>query len=972
MANNQQDEKERFPALARLAEKYLWFKILLHIVCFPFWLIYMIIKFIMNFSKVIINTILIIILVSLIAGGIIYAKYAPIYEEASQQAYEKLTTMNRNSFRALSNTVVYDKDGKKIGETNSGSYKYAKIGNISPYIQKGYIAAEDKHFTEHRGVDLQSILRAALSIVSHNGAITQGGSTITQQVIKNNFLTQEKSMTRKATEVLLAPELEKKFNKSDIMEFYCNSNYFGNLCYGVETASRFYFGCSAKDVSIAQAAMLCGISNSPNKYNPIASMELATKRKEWVLMQMFKAGFITSKQYNKAKKEKIKVVGIGDNTGAENYMVSYAIDCAILQLMEKDGFEFKYTFANYNEQKEYKKRYASEYSNKSALIRAGGYKIYTSFDQKIQEKLQKSVSKTLSSFTEKNKKTKKYALQSAAMCIDNNTQYVVAVVGGRSKKDEYNRAFLSTRQPGSTIKPILDYGPAVDNGVINASSIINDSKVYWIDGNKNSYSPSNAGGGYRGRLTAREGLARSLNTVAFQILKKTGIETSISYLDKLKFSSLSYADSTAPAIALGGFTNGVTVNNMCRAYATLENNGQMSSRTCITKMDHETQGNVYTAPEKEDSETEVYSADTSFIMKDMMQGTFNESYGTGHSAFNSEQVYAGKTGTTNSSKDAWFCGFSSYYTTSVWIGYDTPRVMPGMYGNSYPLKIWANFMNGMHAKKEMKDFEVPQTISLRRVINGHFSGSGKQVSYSDKKRVYNQRPGGYDYYSNQNSTRKSAWEKTYKLEQTKLDAERAVSAWEKYKVNSVEKALAFENRYQKVITIIEKIPDEYEQSTFKERAAKKYESLSDIVKNDWTVAIEEYRQKQSEIIAEQRKTDAEDAKQRAAETTKRNRLEKVRWYINKLRSRKYYTDAARSLIKRGNNALAKIIEYTEYDGLKSKWDAAVNRAQNLPTEPPKRDPTNPSVTDPDSPNNQTTPATQVPATTAPENPPIQP
>lgn len=910
--------------------EHLWAKIIVQFIAFPFWLIYQIIKFIMNFSKIIINTLLILLLVSAIAGGFIYAKVLPMYEEATEQAYDKLTNLSSDNFHMLSNTVIYDKNGKKIGETNSGSYKYVKIKNISKYIQKGYIATEDKHFMEHAGIDLQSLLRAGISLVNNNGEITQGGSTITQQVIKNNLLTQEQSFSRKMTEVLLAPQLEKKFNKADIMEFYCNSNYYGNQCYGVETACKFYFGCSAKDVTLAQAAMLCGISNSPNKYNPIASMQFATEKKMQVLDNMLKEGYITDKQYNSAKKEKIKVVGIGQSTGSENYMVSYAIDCAILQLMRDDGFEFKHVFADANEQIAYKKKYSEVYSVKSALIRGGGYRIYTSLDPSIQKKLQDSVASTLSGFTEKSKKTKKYLMQSAAMCIDNDTQFVVAVVGGRTKKDEYNRAFLSTRQPGSTIKPILDYGPAIDNGVINASSIINDQKVYWDDNNKKSYSPNNAGGGFHGRVTAREGLARSLNTVAFQIFKNTGSEIAMRYLDRLQFSSLSYADNSAPAISLGGFTNGVTVNNMCRAYATLENDGQFSSRTCLTKIDHETQGTVYEAPAKEESETEVYSADTSYIMKDMMQGTFNESYGTGHSAYNDGQIYAGKTGTTSSSKDAWFCGFSAYYTTAVWIGYDTPRAMAGMYGNTYPLKIWSTFMNSVHTKLEKRDFDIPETLRLKRVSNGSFTGDKREINYSEGKRNYSQRPSGYDYYSAQNHKNRSSWEKDYKLDQTKQDAEVAVLSWEKYKINNVQKALSFKKKYDEVVSIIEKIPDEYEQKTYKERAAAKYDSLNDKVLSKWQDAIKEYQENQRNQAAAQSKIAAEDSARKAEAELKKNRINKLKWYTDQLIKRTYMTNTTKLLIQDGGKALKKVEGYEEYDSMKQRWEAAVRHAEGLP------------------------------------------
>lgn len=922
--------KKRFRELR--ADKR-WLDITCKIISFPFWLLYRILNFFLTFSKVILNVILLLMIVCGIAGGILYAKILPMYQDASEQAYEKLSNLNENSFHMFSNTIVYDKDGKKIGEIDSGSYKYVKINKISTYIQYGYISTEDKKFMEHGGVDLQSILRAGISLITHKGEITQGGSTITQQVIKNNLLTQEQSFGRKLTEVLLAPTLERKYNKADIMEFYCNSNFYGNRCYGVETASKFYFGCSAKDVTLAQAAMLCGISNSPNKYNPIASMKLAKEKQAQVLGNMLEQQYIDEKQYKKAMEEEITIVGLDTSSSSENYMVSYAIDRAAIQLMKDNGFKFQYTFESKKDQEAYNKKYSAEYSKRSAEIRAGGYKLYTSFDPKIQKRLQTSVSNTLSTFTEKDKKTKKYALQSAAMCIDNETQYVVAVVGGRTKNDEYNRAFLSKRQPGSTIKPLLDYAPAIDNGVINGSTMFNDHKVYWDNTNPKSYSPSNSGGSYRGMVSVREALARSINTVAFQVFKEVGADTCLSYLDKLQFSSLSYADNSAPAISLGGFTYGVTINDMCRGYATLENDGKLSSRTCLVRIEHETNGTVYRAPELEDSETEVYSADTAFIMKDMMQGTFNEGYATGHSGYNDDQIFAGKTGTTSSNKDAWFCGFSSYYTTSVWIGYDTPRKMPGMYGNTYPLRIWSSFMNGLHKNKDKANFPIPETIKLRRVSGGKLTNSAKEIHYDESKRYYSQRPGGYDYYSQQNNDRKSSWEKEYKLSAAKKEAEKAVTAFEKYKITDIKTAAAFEENYNEVMAVIHKIPDEYEQTPYKERAATKYNSLKDVVQNKWAKAIQEEQAAEADQRAKQQKIDAENAANQANSTLKANRIKKAKWYLDTLKKRKYYNSTTKALIRDGKKAVQKLKGYSEYNSYKKSFDSAIARAEKLPNKP---------------------------------------
>jgi len=437
----------------------------------------------------------------------------------------------------------------------------------------------------------------------------------------------------------------------------------------------------------------------------------------------------------------------------------------------------------------------------------------------------------------------------------------------------------------------------------------------------------------------------------------------MNYLDKLQFSSLSYADNLAPAVSLGGFTYGVTINDMCRGYATLENNGKMSSRTCLVKIEHETNGTVYEAPEIEDSETEVYSADTSFIMKDMMQGTFNEAYGTGHAGYNSNQIYAGKTGTTSSNKDAWFCGFSSYYTTAVWIGYDTPRKMPGMYGSTYPLRIWSSFMNGLHKNKKQANFDLPETIELRRISGGNLSSSTKEISYNPLKRYYSQRPGGYDYYSQQNNDRKSNWEKEYKISASKREAEKAVSAFEKYKIKDVRTASAFEDEYDKVNAIIAKIPDEYAQGPYKERVATKYNSLKDIVKNKWEKAIKEAKADEADKIQKQQKIDAENAATEANNTLKANRLKKAKWYIDTLKKRTYYNATTKALIKDGNAAIKRLKGYSEYDSYKASFDSAVKHAKTLPAKQETPDiGGTPSDNTPANPDNYTD-ATAVPTET---------
>ena len=233
-----------------------------------------------------------------------FVRLRPLYIEARERIYDILADMDTGSFRRQTNTMIYARDGELIGKLGYEHYDYVDISDISHYIQQGYIDVEDKSFKSHHGVDFKATIRAAIALVTHRGRITQGGSTITQQVIKNNLLSTERSFERKALEILIAFQLEKEYTKADIMEFYCNSCYYGNSCYGVEGAAKYYFGVDAKSVDLAQAAMIVGTSNSPNNYNPVANYELCMQKKERVLGQMLKEGSISEQEYAAAVAER--------------------------------------------------------------------------------------------------------------------------------------------------------------------------------------------------------------------------------------------------------------------------------------------------------------------------------------------------------------------------------------------------------------------------------------------------------------------------------------------------------------------------------------------------------------------------------------------------------------------------------------------------------------------------------------------
>ena len=556
--------------------------------------------------------------ICIIAGICVYVKVLPMFTEAREVVFDKMVNLSEEDFIMKEDTIVFDSKGNVVGSVNAGQYKYVPINDISSYIYDGYIAVEDRRFKTHGGVDVVATLRAGIALLKNNMHITQGGSTITQQVIKNNLLSQDKSYTRKIAEILLAPAVEAKFTKAQIMEYYCNSNYYGSRCYGVGAASRYYFGKEASELEPQEAALLIGLSNNPSAYDPVINPKDSLKKRNRVLKTMYDGGVINKKEYNSAIKTKIRVKQYTTENKSENYIVGYAVHCAANALMEKEDFKYQYIFKDKKDYKKYKEKYSKVYGEKCEDIRSGGYKIYTSINMKKQKKLQSSINKGLAYSTEKDPDTGKYALQGAAVCIDNETNYVVAISGGRGNQDEFNRAYLSARQSGSSIKPLIDYTPGFESGVYSPSTVVDDHK--FEDG------PSNAGGGYYGNIMIREAVARSLNTVAWQVLETITPAYGLSYLEKLRFRNISYIDNDNMALSLGGFTEGVRVVDMAKGYNTLANNGSYSDRTCIKKIERVSDGIVY---KNNNQKTQVFLQDAAWMMTDVLKGVINEPYGTG-------------------------------------------------------------------------------------------------------------------------------------------------------------------------------------------------------------------------------------------------------------------------------------------------------------------------------------------------------
>ena len=832
------------------------------------------------------------------AGLILYAAVKPELDKCREIAYDKLAQMDRSDFSMLSDTVIYDKDGKQIGLINAGHYQYMDINHISMNLQNGYIAQEDRRFKNHNGVDWIATFRAGLALIKHGGEVTQGGSTITQQVIKNTYLTQERTFTRKIVEILLAPELEKKYSKADIIEFYCNTNFYGHRCYGVEAASLYYFGKHAEDLAPEEAAVLIGISNSPSAYDPVSHPNASKNKRDDVLKSMNEVGYLSNEDYEKAVSSPLKIVQKETEGTDENYQSSYAIHCAALELMKMDGFEFQYTFDNKEDYTLYSERYTTAYSEQSDRIRAGGFQIYTSLDSGLQAVLQTQIDASLSGFTEL-QENGKFALQGAGVIVDNKTNYVTAIVGGRGADDPFNRAYLSARQPGSTIKPLIDYGPAFDTGEYYPTRMVNDHK--WEKG------PSNSGRRYLGNVTVREALNRSLNTVAWQILEDIGIDFGLSYLGEMEFQKLSYVDNQVPSLSIGGFTNGVRVVDMAKGYSTLANGGVYNDRTCIVKILHEKEGEL--TKDMTPFAKQVYRSDSAFMLTDVLKGTFTSPYGTGRGlGLENDMPAAGKTGTTNSSKDTWFCGYTPYYTAAVWVGYDIPRNMPGIYGATYAGKIWKNVMDEIHQGLPPLDWEQPDTVERRA----------------------DETNGIEDYFSTTAQFR--AQQSLHEKEQAALLEEltQEAEAFCAREIRSVEDTYTVKDEYASITSRLPLLDDGEQRALLLEQTEQRYDYFVSIISQ----MGDEIRRYEEQKAAEEKKAREEAAKEAEKQRLEEDKVTKKNSFLLALETveeLEYQREDAERLVNDAIDKLSLIAGDPEANALSDRLQTAISRISTLPT-----------------------------------------
>ena len=590
-------------------------------------------------------------------------KVFSLYLEAQTVARES----SASDFQTGQVGEVYDSDGNRIALLqNDKNIIYLTSDQIPELVKQAFVSIEDKRFYKHHGSDSFAIVRAVTSLLG-KGRITQGGSTITQQLVRNIYLTHTIHWERKVEEIFIAHAMEREYSKDELLEFYINNIYFSNGCYGIEAASQKYFSRSVSDLDLSETAFLCAIPNNPSIYDPLTHADKTIERRNLILQNMLDDGIINEQQYTDAVNEKITLNPYSPSY-TRTWAHTYIYECATRALMGVTG-------------KDYDICHDMLYNN--------GYKVYTSIDMEAQELLQTTVDTELEDYNTRNNNGS-YALQASAVTIDNTTGLVTAIVGGRSQDDvsaDYNRAYLSFRQPGSSIKPLIVYTPALEHGY-TASSTVVDSKE--PDG------PSNAGN-YSGAISLRTAVEQSKNTVAYKLFRELTPEVGLQYLLNMNFSSIQDSDYVLSA-ALGGLSKGASCLEMTSAYATLENEGVFRQPTCVTLIT-DSAGNVIAKPEAE--EKQVYQSSAAHEMTNILEGVLTR--GTAHGKALTNMPCAGKTGTTNDNIDGWFVGYTAYYTTGVWVGFDSPRSTHSLSGATYPLDIWYNYMTELHKDRSSRN-----------------------------------------------------------------------------------------------------------------------------------------------------------------------------------------------------------------------------------------------------------------------------
>lgn len=613
-------------------------------------------------------------------------------------------------FRKINNSYVYANDGTLLTTLHaSGRCSYVEYDDLPEDVINAYIAIEDRRFRKHDGVDWLSTCKAGVrSVFFHDNS--RGGSTITQQLARNMYLTFTKSYERKLREIFIALQLEQKYSKEQVMEFYVNNINYSNGCYGIGAAAKKYFGKSIDECSTTEIAFLCAIPNNPAYYNPFEHFDHVITRRNTILGEMYRQNFISKEEWLSAKNSPVKLCK-AETEDTHNYESGYAIECAVHAIMKASGFKFKYHFKSMKAYDKYQAGYALAYEEAMHALYNNGYVVKTSVDLNAQARLQEALDDTLFCFKAKDKNGI-LINQGAATVIDNVSGKVIAIVGGRSQKSlagktgTLNRAYQSYRQPGSTIKPVIVYAPSFERGY-TPDSIVDDTK---FEGG-----PRNSGDAYLGKIPLRTAVEKSKNVVAWKLFTEMDPSTGLSYAEKMNFSKITPNDYFAPA-ALGGLYYGVSTVEMAGAYATLANKGVYRETTCIVDILDLDYNSLYS----ESEEKQVYTKEAAETMTDVLTGVAMRGTAAGLTIENGMPV-ACKTGTTNKQVCGWFCGYTPYYTCAVYVGADDGSTTPNLWGGTYPCTIWKTIQEYLCKDKLVVAFDLDDIRKTEYETSGSLS-----------------------------------------------------------------------------------------------------------------------------------------------------------------------------------------------------------------------------------------------------------
>lgn len=639
----------------------------------------------LTFVKILIYLFLILLLIISFFIFIIWNKYGEIFKELQKDALEKISKINATEFEAQQTSLVYDVNGNILSKikTNKETY-YLRYSDIPLTVREAFIAVEDHRFLEHKGVDYIALSRAFIALLKNDGKITQGGSTITQQLVRTMFLNYEKSYKRKLEEILMSWELEKRYSKSDILEFYINNINYANGCYGIEAAARKYFNASINELSKSEMIYLCAIPQNPTYNNPYKYPNNTLRRHDNIIRAMEKYGYITSTDALMMIKEDIKL--IKEDTTTNNYLETYAKHASIEILMRNVlDFDFKYDLTD-EDRIIYNLAYNEMYSKAENLLKTQGYSIYTSLSLEAQGILQSKLDNALIDYNTLTSENE-YSVQGSATLIDNKTGMVIAIVGGRTPLNHLytlNRAYQSYRQPGSSIKPLIVYAPYF-------SDFQNTSNKLVIDKVESSFIGEKVPKGTNKKVSIQEAITWSYNAVPWNIVAELTPKKVLNYLKLMNFHNIVDSDNQV-AISLGGFTKGVSTLEMASAYSTFTRDGMFISPSCILRIVTPTGEIVYDS--KDIKPLKVFNDRSSRLITQSLKEVVTE--GTGKAAYFKGVDIAGKTGTTNDDKDSWFVGYTPYLTLAIWLGHDIPKSEKSLSDKKIASKLWKEAMQILH------------------------------------------------------------------------------------------------------------------------------------------------------------------------------------------------------------------------------------------------------------------------------------